>query len=85
MGRSPGLSRNRVACEPISGATGGPPRGIFVTTLPRRFSAELYRLFEFEQDSPLTIERIAARVHPEDIALLQEKIERARNNRLEAA
>jgi PAS domain S-box-containing protein len=46
-----------------------------------RFSAELYRLFEFEQDSPLTIERIAARVHPEDIPLLQEKIERARNDR----
>jgi PAS domain S-box-containing protein len=46
-----------------------------------RFSAELYRLFEFEQNSPLTIERIAARVHPEDIPLLQEKIERARNDR----
>jgi PAS domain S-box-containing protein len=46
-----------------------------------RFSAELYRLFEFEQNSPLTIERIASRVHPEDIPLLQEKIERARNDR----
>jgi PAS domain S-box-containing protein len=45
-----------------------------------RFSAELYRLFEFEQDSPLTVERIAARVHPEDVPLLQEKIERARND-----
>jgi PAS domain S-box-containing protein len=46
-----------------------------------RFSAELYRLFEFEQDSPLTIERIATRVHPEDIPLLREKIERARNDK----
>ena len=46
-----------------------------------RFSAELYRLFEFEQDSPLTIERIAARVHPEDIPLLQEKLECARSDR----
>jgi len=46
-----------------------------------RFSGELYRLFEFDQDLPLTIERIAARVHPEDIPLLQEKIESARSDR----
>jgi PAS domain S-box-containing protein len=45
-----------------------------------RFSAELYRLFEFEQDSPLTIERIAARVHPEDIPFMQELVERGRND-----
>jgi PAS domain S-box-containing protein len=42
------------------------------------FSDELHRIFAFEQDSPVTLERIGTRVHPEDIPLLSEKIERAR-------
>ncbi len=42
-----------------------------------RFSAELYRLFAFEQDLALTPDRIAARVHPDDMPLLTEGIERA--------
>ena len=42
------------------------------------FSEELYRIFEFAQDAPVTIERIAARIYPEDVPVLSEKIERAR-------
>jgi PAS domain S-box-containing protein len=42
------------------------------------FSEQLYRIFEFGRDAPVTIERIAGRVHPDDFPLLAEKIERAR-------
>ena len=42
------------------------------------FSEQLYRIFEFDHDAPVTLERIGERVHPEDIALLTEKIEQAR-------
>jgi PAS domain S-box-containing protein len=42
------------------------------------FSEEACRIFEFEQDAPVTFERIASRVHAEDLPLLSEKIERAR-------
>ncbi|MGO9084823.1 MAG: PAS domain S-box protein [Candidatus Sulfotelmatobacter sp.] len=41
------------------------------------FSEEAYRIFEFEKDTPVTLERIGNRVHPEDIPLLTEKIQRA--------
>jgi PAS domain S-box-containing protein len=43
-----------------------------------RFSEQLYRIHEFDRDSPVTLERIRSRIHPEDLALLSEKIERAR-------
>jgi PAS domain S-box-containing protein len=43
-----------------------------------KFSDELYRIFGFEQGSPVTLRRIGSRVHPEDIPLLSEKIELAR-------
>jgi len=43
-----------------------------------RSSEELYRILEFEQGSPVTLGRIAGRVHPEDIPLLNEKVARAR-------
>jgi PAS domain S-box-containing protein len=42
------------------------------------FSEEACRIFEFERDAPVTRDRIASRVHPEDIPLLSEKIEDAR-------
>jgi PAS domain S-box-containing protein len=42
------------------------------------FSGELHRIFEFDQDAAVTLELIAARVHPEDIPLLAEKIAHAR-------
>lgn len=42
------------------------------------WSEQLYRIFEFEQGTPVTLERIASRVHPDDIPLLNEMTERAR-------
>src|SRR6266446_5624181 len=42
------------------------------------FSEELYRIHEFDRDSPVTLERIRSRIHPEDLPLLSEKIERGR-------
>jgi len=42
------------------------------------FSEQLYRIFEFDRDTPVTPERIGGRVHPEDTPLLAEKIEQAR-------
>jgi PAS domain S-box-containing protein len=44
------------------------------------FSEELYRIFEFEEDSPVTLQRMEARVHPEDLPLMSEKVERARRD-----
>jgi PAS domain S-box-containing protein len=41
------------------------------------WSDQLYRIFEFEPGGLVTLERIASRVHPEDIRLLVEMIERA--------
>jgi PAS domain S-box-containing protein len=43
-----------------------------------RWSEQLYRIFEFETDSPVTLERIATRVHPEDTPMLYDMVERAR-------
>src|SRR6266850_4337421 len=40
--------------------------------------AQLYRIFEFDQGIPVTLELIGTRVHPEDIPLLHDLIERAR-------
>jgi PAS domain S-box-containing protein len=42
------------------------------------FSEQLYRIHEFDRDSPVTLERIRTRIHPEDLPLLSEKIEQAR-------
>jgi signal transduction histidine kinase len=42
------------------------------------WSEQLYRIFEFEQGTPMTLDRIGTRVHPEDIPLLYDMIERAR-------
>jgi PAS domain S-box-containing protein len=44
-----------------------------------KFSAELYRIFEFDLDTPVTLDRIADRVHPDDGALLSEKRADARH------
>jgi len=43
------------------------------------FSEELYRIFAFDQASALTLEQITARVHPEDLPLLKEKMELAQH------
>src|SRR5260370_39251567 len=39
---------------------------------------ELYRIFGFERDVPVTLDLIATRVHPEDIPLLNDMVEIAR-------
>lgn len=44
-----------------------------------RSSDQLYRTFEFDRGTPVTLERIGSRVHPEDIPLLTDKIDAARN------
>ncbi len=41
------------------------------------WSSQLYRIFEFEDGSPVTLERIATRVHPEDRPLMADMVERA--------
>jgi PAS domain S-box-containing protein len=48
------------------------------------FSDQLYRIYEFELGSPVTIDRIASRVHPEDISLVadQQALARAGHNDL---
>src|SRR6267142_380560 len=49
-----------------------------VTTDEITWSAQLYRIFEFDQGMPVTLELIGTRVHPEDIPLLNDMIDRAR-------
>ena len=39
---------------------------------------QLYRIFEFDEHLPVTLERIGSRVYPDDLPLLQDMIERAR-------
>ena len=41
------------------------------------WSEETYRIFQYDQTSTPTVERILQRVHPDDVALVQETIERA--------
>jgi PAS domain S-box-containing protein len=42
------------------------------------WSEEVYRIFQFEQSTPVTLELIGSRVHPEDQAKLNDMIERVR-------
>src|SRR5262249_19742233 len=42
------------------------------------WSDQLYRIFEFDLGMPVTLELIGTRVHPEDMPLLHDMIERAR-------
>jgi PAS domain S-box-containing protein len=42
------------------------------------FSDELYRIFEFDRSAPVTLQRNADRVHPDDRALLAAKTDSAR-------
>ena len=42
------------------------------------WSEQLYRIFEFEPGTPVTIERITSRVHPEDLPMMRGRIELAR-------
>jgi C4-dicarboxylate-specific signal transduction histidine kinase len=42
------------------------------------WSEQLYRIFEFEQGVPVTVEMIRTRVHPDDLSSFDNMIERAR-------
>jgi PAS domain S-box-containing protein len=43
------------------------------------WSEQLYRIFQFEQATTITLELIGSRVHPEDVAMLNDMIDRARS------
>lgn len=47
------------------------------------WSAQLYRIFEFDSLEPVTLERILARVHPDDVAALKKMMERIRDDDVE--
>jgi C4-dicarboxylate-specific signal transduction histidine kinase len=49
-----------------------------VATDELTWSDQLYRIFEFDPGMPVTLELIGTRIHPEDIPLLHDMIERAR-------
>lgn len=49
-----------------------------VSTDDLTWSEQLYRIFEFEPGTPVTIGRLSSRIHPEDLPLITESIERAR-------
>jgi PAS domain S-box-containing protein len=44
------------------------------------WSEQAYRIFEFDQSFPVTLEMIADRVHPEDIPMFIDMLDRARGN-----
>jgi PAS domain S-box-containing protein len=44
------------------------------------WSKQLSRIFEFDQEVPLTFERIFTRVYPEDLAAFKEQVERSRQD-----
>src|SRR5262249_10008875 len=43
------------------------------------WSEQLRRIFEFDDHLPVTLERIGGRVHPDDLPLLQDMLEKARD------
>src|SRR5215469_11113776 len=43
------------------------------------WSEELYRIFEFDKNLPVTLERMRSRVHPDDLSLVQDMLERVRH------
>ena len=49
-----------------------------VATDELTWSDQLYRIFDFDPGMPVTLELIGTRLHPEDIPLLNDMIERAR-------
>src|SRR5689334_11530341 len=51
-----------------------------VSTDEITWSEQLYRIFEFDPGMPVTLELIGTRVHPEDMPLLRDRLERARDD-----
>ena len=45
-----------------------------------RWSEQIYRIFEFDPSLPVTLELIGSRVHPDDMPLLFDMVERARGD-----
>src|SRR6202167_430816 len=45
------------------------------------WSEQLYRIFQIDRDAPVTFELIGTRIHPEDLSIFQEHIERSRRDR----
>ncbi|HEY4087599.1 MAG TPA: PAS domain S-box protein [Bryobacteraceae bacterium] len=45
------------------------------------WSETVYRIFEFEPNVPMTLELIASRVHPDDMPMMYDMLENARNGR----
>lgn len=43
------------------------------------WSEQVYRIFEFDPGVPVTLERIGTRVHPEDVPLMSDMIDRTRS------
>jgi PAS domain S-box-containing protein len=55
--------------------------GSFMWRLETReitWSKELYRIFEFDEAAIVTFERISTRIHPEDLPMFKEQVERTR-------
>jgi hypothetical protein len=50
-----------------------------VATDDIKWSDQLYRIFEFDPGVPVTFELIGSRVHPEDLSLLYDMIEKAQH------
>ena len=48
-----------------------------VATNEMLWSEQLYRIFEFNQGVPVTLDRMASRVHPEDLGLMDDMIAKA--------
>jgi PAS domain S-box-containing protein len=44
------------------------------------WSEQLYRIFQIDRDAQVTFELIATRIHPEDLSVLREHIERSRRD-----
>jgi PAS domain S-box-containing protein len=44
-------------------------------------SEQLYRIFQIDRDAPVTFELVGTRIHPEDLSVFQEHIERCRRDR----
>lgn len=51
-----------------------------VSTDEITWSEQLHRIFEIDPALPVTLDRIRSRVHPEDLCLLDETIDQARDN-----
>jgi PAS domain S-box-containing protein len=45
------------------------------------WSEQLYRIFQIDRDAQVTFELIGTRIHPEDLSIFQEHIERSRRDR----